>query len=302
VTTEPDLHDRSVSPLWRQIALAFSVLQDRDVVITGEALLVAVDVDAFGPIDATLTDDGMMTVSWDEVGAAVGLLVDDPTLAQERLARWIRLRAALATTSDPFALIAPVGLPRTHPLHPGPGWAWRTVPGGVLDLGPGIALPNADDASIEVHIAHPLLLKAAGIGRADAHEAAENVLYRMAGLAIERLTRRQGAALTPVGTCDVVTLLASPRLRSALCHAESMISAAVPMRRRGWTDLRRVDPAFTAAAAACVSPAERGFERPILLTTDEVVLAAPGGSPIRESLSDPAPSDGSGSLPWGRVG
>ena len=58
-----------------------------------------------------------------------------------------------------------------------------------------------------------------------------------------------------------------------------MRAAAVPMRRRGWLDLTRIDPAFTAAAAAATAPAERGFSRPVLVTADEVTVATEGGRP-----------------------
>jgi len=52
-----------------------------------------------------------------------------------------------------------------------------------------------------------------------------------------------------------------------------MRSVAVPTRSRGWLDLSRIDPTFAIQAAAAVAPADRGFERPILITKDEVVHA-----------------------------
>jgi hypothetical protein len=67
-----------------------------------------------------------------------------------------------------------------------------------------------------------------------------------------------------------------------------MRAAAVPMRRRGWLDLTRIDPAFTAAAASATTPEERGFARPVLLTVDEVALAPEGGRPAEIVLRDPA--------------
>jgi hypothetical protein len=60
------------------------------------------------------------------------------------------------------------------------------------------------------------------------------------------------------------------------------------MLRRGWLDLSRIDPAFTAAAAAATTPEERGFDRPLLLTVDEVALAAAGGRPAEIVLRDEA--------------
>jgi hypothetical protein len=63
------------------------------------------------------------------------------------------------------------------------------------------------------------------------------------------------------------------------------------MRSRGWFDLARIDPAFVGAAAAATEPELRGVLRPLLVTTDEVGLAA-GGVPVeqlaREALADPA--------------
>jgi hypothetical protein len=68
------------------------------------------------------------------------------------------------------------------------------------------------------------------------------------------------------------------------------------MRRRGWLDLGRIDPAFAAAAAAATEAAERGFDRPLLVTADEVVMAPAGGEPGLIELRDPvAASD-----PWSR--
>ena len=60
------------------------------------------------------------------------------------------------------------------------------------------------------------------------------------------------------------------------------------MRRRGWLELSRIDPAFTAAAAAATAVQDRGFSRPLLLTRDEVTLAPEGGEPAEIVLRDPA--------------
>ena len=96
--------------------------------------------------------------------------------------------------------------------------------------------------------------------------------------------------LRPIGDCDVATLLGSRTLRAALCAADGsgLRAAAVPMLRRGWLDLSRIDPAFTAAAAAATTPQERGFQRPLLLTVDEVTLAPAGGRPAEIVLRDEA--------------
>jgi hypothetical protein len=94
-----------------------------------------------------------------------------------------------------------------------------------------------------------------------------------------------------MGDCDVATLLGSRALRAELAGGSGMRAAAVPTRGRGWLDLSRIDPAFALAAASLANDDERGFERPLLITADEVVLARAGGDPVLEALRDPAPQD-----------
>jgi hypothetical protein len=95
--------------------------------------------------------------------------------------------------------------------------------------------------------------------------------------------------LRPLGDADVVTLLGSRTLRAALAEASGgMAAVVVPMRRRGWTRIALVDPAFGPAAAAATSAADRGFPRPLLLTTDEVAVVPEGGRPQDVALRDPA--------------
>jgi hypothetical protein len=129
-------------------------------------------------------------------------------------------------------------------------------------------------------------LDAAGIDPGPWWPVARDYLERMGAVAAERL--RTNALLRPIGDCDVVTLLGSRVLRTALTDATAsrMRAAAVPMRRRGWLDLTRIDPAFTSAAAAATGPHERGFARPLLLTVDEVTMAAEGGRPAEIVLRD----------------
>ncbi len=67
------------------------------------------------------------------------------------------------------------------------------------------------------------------------------------------------------------------------------------MRRRGWTRLALVDPAFAVAAAAATDPEERGFARPLLVTADEVTQAPAGGGDA-VALRQP----GADASPWGR--
>jgi hypothetical protein len=133
-------------------------------------------------------------------------------------------------------------------------------------------------------------LDAAGIDPSPWWPVARHYLERMGTIAAQRLI--DVPILRPIGDCDVVTLLASQNFRAALCAHEGtgMRAAAVPMRRRGWLDLSRIDPAFTIAAAAATDEDSRGFSRPLLITADEVALPAPGGSPSAIVLRDKAVS------------
>jgi hypothetical protein len=65
-----------------------------------------------------------------------------------------------------------------------------------------------------------------------------------------------------------------------------MRTVAVPMRSRGWLDLNRIDPAFSTAAAHLTALEERGFERPLLVTREEVVIARADGDTVRAGLED----------------
>ena len=107
-------------------------------------------------------------------------------------------------------------------------------------------------------------------------------------MAAERMERNPNAPLRPMGDCDVVTLLGSMTLRAAIVEevADGMRTVAVPMRSRGWLDLSRVDPAFSAAAARLTAPEERGFSRPLLVTREEVAMAPEGGDVVRLGIED----------------
>jgi hypothetical protein len=91
-----------------------------------------------------------------------------------------------------------------------------------------------------------------------------------------------------MGDCDVVTLLGSRTFRQAIVESvfDGMRTVAVPMRSRGWLDLSRVDPAFSAAAARLTSAEDRGFDRPLLVTRDELALAREGGNVLRGAIED----------------
>jgi hypothetical protein len=158
------------------------------------------------------------------------------------------------------------------------------VLGGAIDLGFGFVGVGADPD--EVVIIPQGALDAAGVDPGPWWPVARDYLERMGAVAAARLV--DVPILRPIGDCDVVTLLASQTFRTALCAKEGtgMRAAAVPMRRRGWLDLTRIDPAFTIAAAAATEEPARGFSRPLLITVEEVVLSLAGGQPAEIVLRD----------------
>ena len=165
--------------------------------------------------------------------------------------------------------------------------------GGALDV--GLALRGYDDdghpAPDDVGLLPAGILVAAHVDLGLATARADRYLADMADLAGDRLHRDPTAVLRPLGDADVLTLLASPRFRTALVDGQGMRSAAIPMRTRGWLDLGRLDPAFAVSAALLTDPDERAFPRPVLITADEVSLVRAGGDPIGQSLADPAPAE-----------
>lgn len=261
----------------RRLALAVSVLDDVDIVPTDDGIL--------------LTGDNPVEVSWLEMRRALAGADPGDDLGRARVGMWLRARRIAADTHPDHLreTARPVGLPVDHPLHPGLGWVRHRVLGGVLDLGFGFVGVGADPD--EVVVLPQGALDAAGIDPVPWWPVARDYLERMGALAAQRLAGNP--VLRPVGDCDVVTLLGSRSLRESVCAGDGsgLRAAAVPMRRRGWLDLTRIDPAFTAAAAAATSPEERGFERPLLLTVDEVTMAAQGGRPaeivLRDAAADP---------------
>jgi hypothetical protein len=219
-------------------------------------------------------------------------------------ARWLQQRLqvhGLLLLGGPDAVHArlrPCALPPGHLHHRGAGWVRRRVHGGALEL--GLALRGLDDDGTPDREAVGVLLPGvlAGLDPIDAERAAWRYLDDMAGLATERLRRDPSAVLRPLGDADVLTLLASERFRTALVGDLRMRTAAVPSRTRGWLDLGRLDPAFAVTAASLTAPGERGFDRPVLVTREEVALARVGGDAIRQSLADPAPPEPSRPVEW----
>ena len=245
----------------RRAVLAVYVVHELDLLIDDEGVL--------------LTDPTARRVRWDDLAAAVTGIDPESPLGRARVGAWLHGRRAVADHS--VAVLAerarPVGLPVDHPLHPGPDWVCDRVLGGALDVGLGFLGVGSDPD--EVVVIPPGALAAEGINPAPWWPDALRYLEKMGVIAAGRLRQGAPGMLRPIGDCDVVTLLASRLLRRALCGPDGtgMCSAAVPMRRRGWLDLARIDPAFTAAAASATDLRDRGFSRPLLITADEVALA-----------------------------
>lgn len=261
----------------RQCALAVSVLDDIDIEPAGDGL--------------RLPGAPVLDVAWWEVRRALAGTAPTSTAGHRLLARWLHLRRRLAERTLPelAEMARPVGVPTGDSNHPGVGWVRMRVLGDTLDLGLGfIGLdPAAPDRVVVVPQG---MLDAAGIAAGAWWPAAHGYLERMGALAAARWQRNPSDVVRPMGDCDVVTLLGSAALRAAICTGPSggMRAVVVPMRARGWLDLSRIDPAFAIAAYAATDPEDRGFERGLLITRDEVVMTPAGGRPHEIVLRDPA--------------
>lgn len=265
----------------RRGLLAVSVLHDLDI--------------EPAKLGVTLTDAPQVWVSWGECRRA--LAGHDPETAdgRERLARWLLARrwAADLGVDALRERLRPVGLPVDHVLHPGLDWVRRRVLGDALDLGLGAVDIDPADPDHVVLLPQPLL-DAVGLDAEVEWAAAEAYLERMGAVAAERLAADTKGQLRPIGDCDPVTLLGSRTLRAAIAAEAGGLGAVVaPMRKRGWTRMALIDPAFGPAAAAATAMEERGFPRPLLVTAEELSLAVDGGRPQDLPLRDPA-SD----APW----
>ncbi|MCU1676786.1 MAG: hypothetical protein JWM93_1544 [Frankiales bacterium] len=263
----------------RRAALATSVLHDLDVV----------------PHDDGVRLPGLpeLHVSWHELSRAAAGLDADLAEGRGRVAQWLLHRRWVAdhTAADLAERARPVGVPVDAPGHPGLDWVQVRVLGESLDLGVGFVglRPGSPDTVEIVEIVEAGVLSATGLDAAAWWPACESYLENMGALAIARWRREPDAPLRPMGNCDVVTLLGSRALRGAFVEGYGgMRAVAVPMRTRGWLNLRFVDPAFVTAAAAATDDADRGFGRPVLITADEVAMPSPGGRPTEILLRDDA--------------
>jgi hypothetical protein len=261
--------------------LAVSVLHDVDI----EPAALGVTLPGTPPI----------WIPWAECRRALGGH-DPETTGRRRLADWLRARRWAADLSPEHLVqrLRPVGLPVEHVLHPGLDWVRERVLGDALDLGLGAVDLDPSDPD-RVVLLPTTALDDAGLNVEEMWALTRSKLDDLGALAAERLRRDTRGMLRPLGDCDVVTLLGSRALRAALAaDARGMGAAVVPMRRRGWTRLALIDPAFGPAAARATAPEERGFERPLLVTADELKEVADGGRAHEIVLRDPAVSD----EPW----
>jgi len=259
----------------RRCALAVAVLHDLDV-------LPAID-------GIVLTGTPTIEVTWAECRRALGGVEPETDDGRHRLARWLLLRRWLAERplGDLAERARPYGTPVESPLHSGLDWVRRRVLGDALDLGFGFVGLDPRDPDKVLPVPQRLL-ESAGVNVDDWWPTAVVYLERMGRMAAERMERNPKSPLRPMGDCDVVTLLGSMTLRAAMVDgvADGLRTVAVPMRNRGWLDLSRVDPAFSAAAARLTAPEDRGFSRPLLVTREEVALAAEGGDVVGSVLRD----------------
>ena len=258
----------------RRGVLAVSVLQDLDVDLA--------------PLGLVLPGTPSVWISWGECRRALAGHDPEGDVGRARLGRWLFARrwAADLPLEDLRERLRPAGLPVDHVLHPGLDWVRRRVFGDALDLGFGAVDLDPHDPERVVLLPQPLL-DAVGLDAEVEWVAAEAYLQEMGKLATDRLVRDRRGLLRPVGDCDVVTLLGSAALRSAIANRAGGLGAAVvPIRSRGWTELALIDSAFGPAAAAATDVSDRGFTRPLLVTAHELTLAV-AGRPAEIVLRDP---------------
>lgn len=259
----------------RRCALAVAVLHDVDVLPSPHGVVLPGETD--------------VTISWAECRRAIAGADPESEVARDRLHRWLQMRRWLADRplEDLAERARPYGVWVESLLHPGLDWVRRRVLGDTLDLGFGFVGIDASQPDLVLPIPHQVL-RSAGIEASPWWPTAVVYLERMGEMAAERIARSPLAPLRPMGDCDVVTLLGSRTLRQAIVDGvtDGMRTVAVPMRSRGWLDLNRIDPAFSAAAARLTGLEARGFDRPLLVTREEVVIARDTGDPVRAGLED----------------
>jgi hypothetical protein len=271
----------------RRSVLAVAVLDDVDL---------EPGPDGVRPADAT----GPVVVGWDRVRRALGSDAPESPAARLRIATLLRVSALLAAgPPSPDWVghhVRALALPPGHALHPGRAWVRERVLGGVLDVGLGLVELPWPAAGGPVVGDGPVPLPPGAVldgwsPRLWWPQAREHA-GRMGSLAGGRIEHAAPGTVRPVGGCDVLTLLATRSMRTALAaDGSGMRAVAVPTRQRGWYDLRRVDTAYVAAVWTATEEVCRGVPRPLLVTRDEVAPPRPGGNPVGQSL-DRAPQTG----------
>lgn len=261
--------------------------------VLGVSVLTDLDLTA-GVRGVNLPGTPELFVPWKQVREALNGFRHNTARGRVEVALWLRHRRWLANhvIDDLIERARPVGLPISHPLHPGPAWVRAYVAGGDLELGLGFVGIEPGHPDRVVVVAPSALIHAGLTLLANScWPDAMRYLESMGRRAAERLFRHNDGVLKPMGDCDVLTLLASRAYREALCdgHPDGLCPAAVPLRDRGWLDLRRIDPAYAPTASRAARKDERGFPRPLLVTVDEVRMVAAGGS-IEIAMNDPAPT------------
>lgn len=270
-------------PALRQVALACAVLHDVDLEPYAEGVV--------------LRGGPPVELSWEMVAHAVAGHPGTSRVGQLRFLALVRCARAGHDLAPAELLerVRPVGLPADHALHPGSAWVREAVLGGALELGLGLLGVGPDpDTVVPLVTGRPPARRGRPTPWVEqAWARAAGYLERMGAVAAERARREPAGVLRPIGDCDVVTLLGSRRFRAVAAARDGtgLCGIAVPMRRRGWLDLARIDPAFVLAAAVATAPEDRGFDRPLLVTADEVTLPPRGGRPAEIVLRDPAARD-----------
>lgn len=244
-------------------------------------------------VDAEPTADGVPTVGgadpgiigWAEIADLLG--ADDPLdrAPRLRLAVLLLLHRQLATLGSGAAealhdAARPLALPVGHPLHPGHDWAREPVPGGVLELGVGVAglVPGQDVLPLPGPVAVAAGLR--GDDEADWRRiralgdgVGEHALARL------RATEDHGAVLIGSGGIDALTLLALPAARDQVAGP-----VAVPARDRAWLGARATDESFLRAVWVLTGVARRGVAEPLAVGPRGVAPLRPaqrsGSSPI----------------------
>jgi hypothetical protein len=268
-------------------------MQSPDPADLRQAVLMAAVLD---DVDVRPADRGVvlpgspdLMATWHDVARATGGHPPTSAAGRRSLTRWLRLARAIGDLppGELRTVLRPLALPPEHVLHPGPAWVRQRIEGDLLDLGIGL-LGLLDDPD-EVVPAPDGLLEAIGADPDRLWTTTSPLLEELGAVAAVRAARAPDQPLRPMGDCDVLTLLGSVVLRTALAAKDGvgMRGLAAPMRTRGWTDPDHIDSVFVRAAAMATDDDERGLSIPVLVTSDGVFATIDGCTPsdfvIRES-------------------